>query len=575
MTMSALTGALTRWAERRCLSPVSVTGISLTLSVCGAGWLSAGTETDSIVGGLVLSAGYLAWRGARRLAMLKVGVKVESADGTASALVRISGIASACVVYAGLAAGGHEARLDGTWELATAAMIVMAARDLADACRGRAEDASAAGNPLGQALRAVLTFPAGGRVVLIAVAAPLWGPRVTLLAVLEWAAVATAYTLTRPGPERAPALVTGSAEAVLAGALSSGPVSSVAVSSGPVSSGAVSSGPVSSGPVAPAAASIAVGVGDIAVGGADITVGAADVADGAGNQVSSRSDTLGAVSAETAFRPRNAVAVGGEFPADADFPTDPRVSAEADFPTDPRVPVEAQFPTEAGVTAEVAFLPEEVIPAATTLELLIQAEHDETASVPADPRVLSAVQRSRDDGAVAIRLGRAVRGQFVPLPPALAGLAATSLLAWLGMRNLPGLLLLTPLVVMLLAAFGSANPHDRGLDWLTPAVLLAGQLEYTAALGFSFRVPTLLTFTLCALITLRQVSLASLDQRSAAWGPGAWLGWEGRMFVVGAGAMLGIPTVAFAALAVQLAALICGSLLSGYARYPTDFATPR
>jgi hypothetical protein len=615
MTVSTLTRPLTRWAERRCLSPVSMTGISLTLSACAAGWLSAGTETDSIVGGLVLSVGYLAWRGARQLATLKVGVTAESADRTAAALIRISGTASACVVYAGLAAGGLEARLDGTWELATAAMIVMAARELADVCRGRAEGASAGGSPLGQALAAVLSFPAGGRVVLIAVAAPLWGPRVTLLALLEWAAVATAYTLTRPGPERAPAQVTGPAEPVFAGPLSSGPVPSGPLSSGPVPSGPLSSGPVPSGPVpsgpvpsgpvsstrvssgtvAPAAASIAVGVADIAAGAGDVAIGAAD-------HGSARSDTLGAVAAETGFRPRNAIAVGVEFPADADFPTDPGVSAEADFPTDPRVRVEAGFPSEAGVAGEVAFLPEAVIPAdavnpaheagmsaagalvsgmqvvppaATTLELLMQAEPDEPAPAPAGPRVLSVVQRSRDDGVVAIRLGQAVRGQFVPLPPALAGLAATSLLAWLGMRNLPGLLLLTPLVVMLLAAFGSANPHDRGLDWLTPAVLLAGQLEYTAALGFSFRVPALLTFTLCALITLRHVSLAPLDQRSAAWGPGAWLGWEGRMFVVGAGAMLGIATVAFAALAVQLTVLICGSLLSGYAKYSADFAGPR
>jgi hypothetical protein len=151
-----------------------------------------------------------------------------------------------------------------------------------------------------------------------------------------------------------------------------------------------------------------------------------------------------------------------------------------------------------------------------------------------------------------------VRGQFVPLPPAVAGLAATSFLAWLGMRNLPGLLLLTPLVVMLLAAFGSGHPHDGRLDWLVPAVLVGGQLVYIAAVGFSFGVPSPVTFTLCALVALRYVDLARRDRPSPARAADTRPGWEGRMLAVGIGAMLGITTVAYVVLAVYVAALVCG-----------------
>jgi hypothetical protein len=174
------------------------------------------------------------------------------------------------------------------------------------------------------------------------------------------------------------------------------------------------------------------------------------------------------------------------------------------------------------------------------------------------PEALATIAAYRDDGAAAVWLSRVVRGQFVPLPPAVAGLAATSFLAWLGMRNLGGLLLLTPLVVMLLAAFGSGHPHNGRFDWLVPALLVAGQLVYVAAIGFSFGVWAPVTFTLCALIGLRYVDLAKRDRRDAARGAATRLGWEGRMLVVGIGAMLGITAVAFVALSVYVAALVCG-----------------
>jgi hypothetical protein len=111
---------------------------------------------------------------------------------------------------------------------------------------------------------------------------------------------------------------------------------------------------------------------------------------------------------------------------------------------------------------------------------------------------------------------------------------------------------------MLLAAFGSGHPHNGRFDWLVPALLVAGQLVYIAAIGFSFGVWAPVTFTLCALIGLRYVDLGGRDRRGVASGPATRLGWEGRMLVIGVGAMLGITAVAFVALSVYVAALVCG-----------------
>jgi len=60
----------------------------------------------------------------------------------------------------------------------------------------------------------------------------------------------------------------------------------------------------------------------------------------------------------------------------------------------------------------------------------------------------------RDDGPIAQFAGRVVHGQLVPLPPAVAGLIATVLLAALGLAEPVGPVLLTPVAAMLLAAPG-------------------------------------------------------------------------------------------------------------------------
>jgi len=182
---------------------------------------------------------------------------------------------------------------------------------------------------------------------------------------------------------------------------------------------------------------------------------------------------------------------------------------------------------------------------------------------PEAGRTRGIVTRFRDDGAIALWLGRLVRGNLAALPPALVALAATATLARLGLANLPGVLVLTPVVAMLVAAPGSSYPHAGPLDWLVPAMLQAGQFIYVAALGFSRGVPAPVTFTLCAVIALHYLMLAG-PRRAGGRRPRLFggLGWEGRMLVVGVGAMIGLTTFAYAALAAYLWVLICSRVIT-------------
>ena len=164
----------------------------------------------------------------------------------------------------------------------------------------------------------------------------------------------------------------------------------------------------------------------------------------------------------------------------------------------------------------------------------------------------------RDDGPLARRIGRVVQGQLPALLPVVAGVTVTAMLAALGLRNLPGVLLLTPPVAMLLAALGAGHPHDGRFDWLVPPLLQAGQYVYLAAAGFALGVPAPATFALIAVIALHYLDLLHRDRYAVPPGPrvtAAGLGWEGRMLVVGAGGMLGIEAFVYVALAAYLAVL--------------------
>ncbi len=150
------------------------------------------------------------------------------------------------------------------------------------------------------------------------------------------------------------------------------------------------------------------------------------------------------------------------------------------------------------------------------------------------------ISACRDDGPIARFAGSVVRGQLAPLPPAVAGLFATVLLAVLGLHGLAGPVLLTPVAAMLLAAPGSAHPHDGPADWLAPAVVQAGEYVYLAALGFAKGVPGPVTCALIALVALRQLDAAQAAGRA---GPRRYsgIGWEGRMLAAGPARCSGWP----------------------------------
>jgi Family of unknown function (DUF5941) len=196
----------------------------------------------------------------------------------------------------------------------------------------------------------------------------------------------------------------------------------------------------------------------------------------------------------------------------------------------------------------------------------------------------------RDDGPISLWLGRLVEGRIPPIPPLIVGLFVTSALAALGMSNLSGVLLLTPVEAMLLAGLGSSHPHNGRLDWLVPALIQVGEYLFLAALAFTHRVASPLVFTLVAAVVLRHLDVAYRARHRIAWPAPrkirtfvaayslTWpptgadgrpadvtgLGWEIRMLILGIGAAVGITPIVAVALAGYLWALLVRDFLTGW-----------
>lgn len=169
------------------------------------------------------------------------------------------------------------------------------------------------------------------------------------------------------------------------------------------------------------------------------------------------------------------------------------------------------------------------------------------------PRHRGELRGYRGDGRIAIWIGKWVGGRVPPLPPLVVGLLVTGVLTALGLRNLPAILLLTPVEAMLLAAVASWHPHDGRGDWVVPPLLQAAEYVFIAEIGFVGRVWPPLTFAVVAAVGLRHLDLAYRVRGGLAAGiDRRGLGWEGRMIFVGIAAAAGFTPVAYGALAVYL-----------------------
>jgi hypothetical protein len=173
----------------------------------------------------------------------------------------------------------------------------------------------------------------------------------------------------------------------------------------------------------------------------------------------------------------------------------------------------------------------------------------------------------RGDGIVSRWIGGLVQGRLPPLPPVLVGLLVTGVLAALGLGNLPGILVLTPVEAMMLAALGARHPHDGRLDWLVPALLMAGECVFLAALGLSYHVAAWLVFTLLAAVVMRHMDLAFRARVGRGIPADVFgLGWEGRMLLASVAVLAGLAPFAYAVLAGYLWVLFSWDFLSGWLR---------
>ena len=485
----------------------------------------------------------------------------EAADGAHGFgwLAAVCAVAGECAVYGGLAAGGRPTALINMWPLAVMTVISVAVTDLLGACRGAAIAAGRC-RELGRSpaiqrwTGRLLCPPLGVRALLAAVGLAAGGPQAALFTVLAAEVIAFTSTVAMlarialPGSWPDGSGATGSQRRDPAAATRRTPVPRVTAIVGvPGRPGMTSA----------------------------VRIITSTAAEGETARPPEAPGTGWAAPPPAAFRtvrtaptPAETAGTGWAAPpataAGAGGTARPATAAGAGGIARPAAAAGAGEAARSGGTVRSGGM------AAATATATATAAAT-AAGVPR-PGSLDVVLALRDDGRAA-RWAWLVQGNLIPLPPALAGLIATAMLAALGLRGLPGFIAMTPPVVMMLAAPGSSHPHDGRFDWLVPVLLALAQYVYLGALGFALGVPGPVTFSLCALTFLWYAGITAEARGTVAGerglaagraGPGPRIGWETRLFAAGLAATFGLATFGYLGLATYLGVLICRKVLIGY-----------
>jgi hypothetical protein len=164
----------------------------------------------------------------------------------------------------------------------------------------------------------------------------------------------------------------------------------------------------------------------------------------------------------------------------------------------------------------------------------------------------------RDDGAISRTLGTLAGGQLPPLLPVLIAGAVTIAALFIGVTEDGMPALISPVALLLLTGPASTHPHNGRLDWLVPPVIRAIEYGYLAVLGFSQGVPHWLVYVLLSVLVYHHYDTV-YRTRQGLWPPDwvfqAGLGWDGRMVIAAVAAVLGVPTLAYALMALYLGVL--------------------
>jgi hypothetical protein len=209
-----------RWAAGRQLAPATLLGISLGLALVAATWFSEPATRAQVLASMALLVSFTVSRAAVQLTVAERPGPAVGWLAAAAGMLTEFGVLAALAISCGLTPGNtnNPVGLDGifggslrntfvatwggtgqagVWRLAVAVMLLSGARRLAEECYEGVARASGKvlPRPPRRLIGQVITLPMGERVVVIAVTAVCFGPRLTFLVLLAWGAVAAGYVL--------------------------------------------------------------------------------------------------------------------------------------------------------------------------------------------------------------------------------------------------------------------------------------------------------------------------------------------------------------------------------------------